>query len=129
MSVEAAQRRTTFRVPVPDPHWISATIVGEDGSAAGAVLLDLSRMGMAARLNGDFELQRGLKLRCRLAFDDTTVDTEVTVRHCRHDERATRVGMEFTSLSDLHDSIISRAVFRLQRYLLRRQHGRAGLFN
>lgn len=122
-----AQRRAAFRVPVPDPNWIAATLLGDDGEAAGAIVLDLSRIGMSARLSGEIELPRGTRLRCRLVLEDAPIETEVTVRHCGSHSDSTRLGMEFTALSPLHDSAISRAVFRLQRYLLRRKQGRRGL--
>lgn len=119
-----AQRRVAFRVPVPSPNWITATILGDDGEAAGAIVLDLSRMGMAAALGGTFDLPRGTRLRCRLVLEDEPLETEVVVCHSRSESATTRVGLEFTALSPLHDSLLSRAVFRLQRYLLRRKSRR-----
>lgn len=125
----SAQRRGAFRVSVPNPNWIDATILGEDGDAAGAVILDLSRMGMAAKMPPDVLLERGMRLRCRLVLDNEPVETEITIRNCTQIRAGTRVGMEFTDLSPMQDSVISRAVFRLQRYLLRRKQRKGGVLN
>lgn len=121
---EPAQRRGTFRVPVSDPGWLSATLIDDSGDTVGAVVLDLSRAGVGARLPAGVSVARGVRLRCRLTADDGELDTEVTVRNCVNADSSTRLGMEFTALAPLDDSLLSRLVFRLQRYLLRRQVNR-----
>jgi c-di-GMP-binding flagellar brake protein YcgR len=126
MSDSAAQRRAAFRVKIPDPGWLTATIVNPEGERIGALVMDLSRMGMGAQLPAGVVIQQGAQLHCKLEFEEMTVDTQATVRHCAPDPRSTRLGLEFTDVTPLLDSILNRAVFRLQRYLLRRQQGRAG---
>ncbi|MDB5971916.1 MAG: PilZ protein [Hydrocarboniphaga sp.] len=118
------QRRSVFRVPVAEPGWLTAALFDDSGEQVGAVVLDLSRAGIGARLPAGMQVERGVRLRCRLSFDEALLDTEVTVRNCTPDDASTRLGMEFTALAPLQDSILSRAVFRLQRYLLRRQRNR-----
>ena len=120
------QRRSVFRVPVADPGWLTAALFDDSGEQVGAVVLDLSRAGLGARLPARVEVARGVRLRCRLSFEETAlIDTEVTVRNCISEDRSTRLGMEFTALAPVEDSLLSRAVFRLQRYLLRRQRNRS----
>lgn len=121
------QRRSVFRVPVAEPGWLTASLVDDTGEPVGAVVLDLSRAGIGARLPAGVQLSCGLRLRCRLSFDEALLDTEVTVRNCVPEPASTRLGMEFTALAPLQDTMLSRAVFRLQRYLLRRQRYRASL--
>lgn len=118
------QRRSVFRVPVAEPGLLSAALFDDHGEEVGAIVLDLSRAGIGARLPAGVQVSRGVRLRCRVTFEEAELDTEVTVRNCVQDEASTRLGMEFTALAPLQDSILSRAVFRLQRYLLRRQQTR-----
>jgi len=121
---DSAQRRGVFRVPVSDPGWLSATLIDDSGDTVGAVVLDLSRAGIGARLPAGVTVARGVRLRCRLTADDGALDTELTVRNCVSGASSTRLGMEFTALASVDDSLLSRLVFRLQRYLLRRQVNR-----
>jgi c-di-GMP-binding flagellar brake protein YcgR len=119
------QRRSVFRVPVADPGTLTAALFDDHGEQVGAIVLDLSRSGMGARLPPGVQVSRGVRLRCRVTFEEESLlDTEVTVRNCVAEDASTRLGMEFTALAPIEDSLLSRAVFRLQRYLLRRQHSR-----
>jgi len=113
-------RRASFRVPVRDPGWLSAVLLVDEGVAIGVAVLDLSRLGMGARVRHGAGIASGQPLRCRLSFDKTRIETEATVRHCTATGAGLCLGLEFTALTPSLERALSGAVFRLERYLLRR---------
>jgi c-di-GMP-binding flagellar brake protein YcgR len=119
------QRRTVYRLRISDEHPAQARLVHEDAPRpVPAQIIDLSRSGVGVQLGRMAAVDRGTHITCMLRIVDLQLEVESIVRYRHFDKAGTRLGMEFCDMSAAQEAALNRAVFRLERQLLRERRQR-----
>jgi c-di-GMP-binding flagellar brake protein YcgR len=119
------QRRTIYRLRISDDHPAQARLVHEDAPRpVPAQIIDLSRGGVGVQLGRMAAVERGTRITCMLRIVDLQLEVESIVRYRHFDKAGTRLGMEFCDMSPAQEAALNRAVFRLERQLLRERRQR-----
>ena len=119
------QRRSVYRLRISDDHPAQARLVHEDAPRpVAAQVIDLSRSGVGVQLARMAAVDRGTRITCMLKIIDLQLEVDSIVRYRSFDKAGTRLGLEFTDMSAAQEAALNRAVFRLERQILRERRHR-----
>ncbi len=119
------QRRTVYRLRISEDHPAQARLVHEDAPRpVPAQIIDLSRNGVGLQLARMAAVDRGTRITCMLKIIDLQLEVESIVRYRSFDKTGTRLGLEFSDMSAAQEAALNRAVFRLERQILRERRHR-----
>lgn len=119
------QRRAVYRLRISEDHPANARLVHEDAPRpVAAQIIDLSRSGVGLQLARMAAVDRGTRITCMLRIADLQLEVESIVRYRRFDKTGTRLGLEFSDMSPAQEAALNRAVFRLERQILRERRHR-----
>ena len=119
------QRRTVYRLRIADDHPANARLIHVDAPRpVPAQVIDLSRSGVGVQLARMAAVDRGTSITCMLRLDDLQLEIDSIVRYRRFDKLGTRLGLEFCEMTASQEAALNRAVFRLERQILRERRQR-----
>lgn len=119
------QRRSVYRLRISDDHPAQARLMHEDAPRpVAAQIIDLSRSGVGLQLARMAAVDRGTRITCMLRIADLQLEVDSIVRYRSFDKHGTRLGLEFHDMSAAQEAALNRAVFRLERQILRERRQR-----
>lgn len=113
-----AQRRAAFRVAVEGT--LPAGHVLHSGARHRAYFLDLSVLGLGARLAGDLPLTGGTHMNCEINLPGGAVLTTIEVRSTSRGPGHVRIGARYLELTRRQHALLENATAELQRKALQR---------
>lgn len=117
--VQDEQRRAAYRVILPSALRLEAALASRNSYDMPARVVDISSLGFGAHVSRPVALPDGVRVDCALTLPDVNIYVEATVRHHETAAGMTRVGLQFSEITPLLESELSRAVFQLERRLIR----------
>ncbi len=127
--IMAAQRRSSFRLPVNARMPVDAVVRLPQQGNLSARVLDLSAAGIRLAIPGEFdELGEDTRVALRLGTE-TPMVSQLTVCHLQttnDDEACTELGARLTGLNNSQCKVIERFLVRMQR-MQRQREVEAGL--
>ena len=119
------QRRSIYRLRISGEHPAKATLMHEDApKPVAAQIIDISRSGVGVQLPRVAAVDRDARITCMLRIAELQLDVDALVRYRRFDKDGTRLGLEFFELTAAQEAALNRAVFRLERQILRERRQR-----
>jgi c-di-GMP-binding flagellar brake protein YcgR len=118
--LEYVQRRAAYRVQVHAP--LPPASLLHQGLRHRALLLDVSVLGLGARIDGEPAIAGGARMTCELQLPGAQMLAELEVRSARHEEGFTRIGGRYVELAPRQRALLEQATAQLQRATLQRVH-------
>lgn len=117
-SLNWAQRRAAFRVGVEGA--LPAGQVLHAGERHRAQFVDLSVLGLAARLTGEIPLSGGTHMTCEMNLPGGQVITGIEVRSTTRGPGHVRIGARYLELTQRQRALLEATTANLQRTALKR---------
>lgn len=121
-SLVYSQRRAAFRVAVDGA--LPAGHVLYSGSRHRANFLDLSVLGLAARLPGEIPVDNGARMTCEMNLPGGGVLTSIEVRSTTRGPGHVRIGARYLELNRRQRALLEQTTTNLQRNALKRARTR-----
>lgn len=120
--LDFSEQRTSFRVPIRREQAPSVNILTHDGQRLHAQLENISDNGLCIRLHVPQTISDTQLVHCEINFTDfepLSLDAQVRHNKAAPQVPASRIGMEFSSLSSLTRKQLSQWLMKLQRHHIR----------
>lgn len=119
--LDQADRRVSYRVHIPVSLSRPSIYLRNGDDTVKARLLDISRNGAAALLQGSFDAMVGSYVPCQIGLPDSSFSATAQVRSSKTQRNHMRLGLLFTDLSINEHYQIDASIASLERSL-RRQY-------
>lgn len=113
------ERRSAFRLRLPEHMSLPPSAIGREHAELPARLIDVSCLGAGAIVPEAVGPQTGEALRMRVSLPGAVVDAQAQVRSTARHGHGLRVGLRFDDLRSDDESRLAQAVNRLERQLIR----------
>ena len=120
--LDFSEQRASFRVAVRREHAPSVKILTRDGQRLHAQLENISDNGLCIRLHVPETINDTQLVHCEINFTDfepLSLDAQVRYSKSAPQVPASKIGMEFSSLSSLTRKQLSQWLMKLQRHHIR----------
>ncbi len=114
------QRRSTFRLRVTRLPGIIGTHFFDHSQRFRGQLIDISALGLCARLSPGSDVLVGANMECVIDLHDSHVSCRAEVRWRRRSSAGIEIGILFEDLAPPQQQRLTFAIAALQRQLLRR---------
>lgn len=121
--VRYLQRRAAYRAPVPIQHGASLKLSAPGRDSIKALVCDISRTGIGARMSGPGPGEGETWTDCEITLPEgESVRCAIELRYVgsQNTNNFIRIGGRFVQLSPEHEKIVQRFVAKMERELLRK---------